>query len=49
LRPGHQRRRGAADGRFLMAKLDPDDYRITELVVVQNWFEELRRRENAGQ
>ncbi len=38
----------AADGRFLMTKLDPDDYRITELVVVQNWFEELRRRENAG-
>lgn len=38
----------ALDGRFLMTKRDPDEYRITELVVVQNWFAELRRREDTG-
>ena len=32
----------APDGRFLMIKYEPQA--LTELVLVQNWFEELKRR-----
>ena len=32
----------APDGRFLMIKYEP--HALTELVLVQNWFEELKRR-----
>ena len=32
----------AADGRFLMAKLD-ERYRRTRIRIVQNWFLELER------
>ena len=31
----------AADGRFLMVEEDPDE--SVRVIVVQNWFEELKR------
>ena len=30
--------------RFLMVQVDEQDQRVPELVVVQNWFEELKQR-----
>ncbi len=34
--------------RFLMIKESEDNVPITELIIVQNWFEELKRRVPTG-